>query len=287
MHPHFPQSTKILSTELSNFIQNKLYKMKTALITGASSGIGKAFTELLASKNVNLVITARRTSELNEIKANLENKHNISVTCFPMDLAIPNAAVDLYQQIKEAKITIDYLINNAGFGGHGEFYKRDWKEEANMIQLNILTLTQLCHLFLPDFITQNSGRILNVASSAALVPGGPLQSVYFATKAYVLSFSQGLAGELTDKNITVTALCPGATETEFEKNADLEGTQLFSGKTFSAEEVAKDGYKAMINGDLKKITALSFTQKAGMKAASIVPTELALKTIKDMQQKKS
>ena len=287
MHPHFPQSTKILSTELSNFIQNKLYKMKTALITGASSGIGKAFTELLASKNVNLVITARRTSELNEIKTNLENKHNISVTCFPMDLAIPNSAVDLYQQIKEAKITIDYLINNAGFGGHGEFYKRDWKEEANMIQLNILTLTQLCHLFLPDFITQNSGRILNVASSAALVPGGPLQSVYFATKAYVLSFSQGLAGELTDKNITVTALCPGATETEFEKNADLEGTQLFSGKTFSAEEVAKDGYKAMINGDLKKITALSFTQKAGMKAASIVPTELALKTIKDMQQKKS
>lgn len=261
--------------------------MKTALITGASSGIGKAFAELLATKNINLVITARRASELNKIKENLESKHSVSVTCFPMDLAIPDAAVKLYQQIKDAKINLDYLINNAGFGGHGEFYKRDWKDEASMIQLNIVTLTQLCHLILPDLITQNSGRILNVASSAALVPGGPLQSVYFATKAYVLSFSQGLAGELTHKNITVTALCPGATETEFEKSADLEGTELFSGKAFTAEEVAKDGYEAMMNGDLKKLTALSLAQKAGMKVAPMLPTELALKTVKNMQEKKS
>ena len=261
--------------------------MKTVLITGASSGIGKALANIMASENINLVVTARRTSKLETLKEKLETQFNVSVTIISMDLAVPDSAVELYQKIKEANITIDYLVNNAGFGGHGEFYKRKWNEEAEMIQLNIVTLTQLCHLFLQDFIKQKSGKILNVASSAGLVPGGPLQSVYFATKAYVLSFSQGLAMELEDKNITVTALCPGATETEFEKTADLENTKLFSGKTFTAEEVAKDGYEAMMNGDLKKLTALNFGQKIGIKAAPILPAKTALKMIKDMQQKTS
>ena len=133
-------------------------------------------------------------------------------------------------------------------------------------------------------VNRNSGKILNVASSAGLIPGGPLQSVYFATKAYVISFSQGLAGELLDKNITVTALCPGATATEFEKTANLENTELFSGKTFSAEEVAKDGYEAMMNDDLKCLTALTAFQKLNIKAIPLVPTKMVLKQIKGMQE---
>ena len=135
-----------------------------------------------------------------------------------------------------------------------------------------------------DRIKRGSGKVLNVASSAGLIPGGPLQSVYFATKAYVLSFSQGLAGELENKGVTVTALCPGATETEFEKTANLEKTKLFAGKTFSSDEVASDGYNAMMNGDLKCLTALTSSQRVTMKMIPFVPTKMILKQIKDLQE---
>lgn len=258
--------------------------MKTALITGASSGIGKAMAELMASKGVNLIITARRLEALEALKITLEKSHQITVNCISLDLAETNAAMILYNEVESLGISLDYLINNAGFGGQGNFHERKWEDEAAMLQLNIVALTQLTHLVLPGMITRNSGKILNVASSAGLIPGGPLQSVYFATKSYVISFSQGLAGELFDKNVTVTALCPGATATEFEKTANLEKTDLFTGKTFSAEVVAKDGYKAMMNGDLKCLTALSGFQKLNIKAIPLVPTKMVLKQIKGMQE---
>jgi len=260
--------------------------MKTALITGASSGIGKELAFLMASKKINLIITARRAEALNEIKKELETAHQIQVTCITQDLAQVNGAQLLFDEIQSKNLTVDYLINNAGFGGHGYFHERKWQDEATMLQLNITTLTQLCHLFLPKMVQRNSGRILNVASSAGIVPAGPLQSVYFATKAYVLSFSQGIAGELMDTPITVTALCPGATATEFEKVANLENTDLFAGKIFSAAEVAKDGYNAMMKGDLVKLTALTLAQKLNMKAIPFVPTKIILKQLKEMQEKK-
>ena len=258
--------------------------MKTALITGASSGIGKAMAELMASKGINLVITARRAKVLETLKSNLKTQHQVSVNCIGLDLVEANAAQNLYTKVEALGITVDYLVNNAGFGGQGKFYERKWDDEAAMLQLNIVALTQLTHLFLPGMVSRNSGRILNVASSAGLTPGGPLQSVYFATKAYVISFSQGLAGELFDTNITVTALCPGATATEFEKTANLEKTELFAGKTFSAEEVAKDGYEAMMKGDFKCLTALSAFQKLNIKAIPFVPAKMVLKQIKEMQE---
>ena len=258
--------------------------MKTALITGASSGIGKAMAKLMASKSINLIITARRLEALQELKKSLENSYKIKVNCIDLDLVEASAVRTLYNKVESLGITVDYLVNNAGFGGQGSFYERKWQDESAMMQLNMVALTQLTHLFLPGMVKRNSGKILNVASSAGLIPGGPLQSVYFATKAYVISFSQGLAGELFNKNVTVTALCPGATATEFEKTANLEKTQLFVGKTFSAEAVAKDGYKAMMNGDLKCLTALTAFQKLNIKAIPFVPTKMVLKQIKGMQE---
>ena len=259
---------------------------KTALITGASSGIGKELAILMASKNIHLIITARRSEALQAFKKELESKHHIKVTCIPQDLAQPDAAKLLFDEVQSQNLTVDYLVNNAGFGGQGYFHERKWQDEASMLQLNITTLTQLCHLFLPQMIQRNSGRILNVASSAGLIPAGPLQSVYFATKAYVISFSQGLAGELINTPITVTALCPGATKTEFEKVAKLENTDLFSGKNFTAKEVAKDGYEAMMNGALIKLTALTLAQKLNIKAIPFIPTKMILKQIKGMQEVK-
>ncbi len=258
--------------------------MKTALITGASSGIGKELAYLMASQKINLIITARRTEALETIKHKLENSYPIKVVCITEDLATPKGAQSLFDKIKAQHLTVDFLINNAGFGGQGYFHERKWEDEAAMLQLNINTLTQLSHLFLPEMVQRNSGRILNVASSAGLIPAGPLQSVYFATKAYVLSFSQGIAGELADTPITVTALCPGATATEFEKTANLEGSDLFSGKTFTAKQVAKDGYEAMMKGELVKTTALSFIQKLNIKAIPLIPTKIILKQIKNMQE---
>jgi len=241
--------------------------MKTALITGASSGIGKELAFLMASKKINLIITARRAEALGKIKNELEEKHQIQVTCITEDLAQTIGAQSLFDKIQSQNLRVDYLINNAGFGGQGYFYKRKWKDEEAMLQLNIITLTQLCH-------------------SAGIVPAGPLQSVYFATKAYVLSFSQGIAGELMNTPISVTTLCPGATKTEFAKVANLENTDLFSGKLFSAAEVAKDGYEAMMKGDLVKLTALTLAQKLNMKAIPFIPTKMILKQIKEMQEKK-
>jgi len=258
--------------------------MKTALITGASSGIGKSIAQLMASKGINLVVTARRLEALEELKKELEVAHKVNVNCISLDLAKPDSAQSLFDEVQQLGIDIDYLVNNAGFGGRGLFYERKWNDEAAMMQLNMVSLTQLTHLFLPQMVKRGSGKILNVASSAGLIPGGPLQSVYFATKAYVLSFSQGLAGELEGKGVTVTALCPGATETEFEKTANLEKTKLFAGKTFSSEMVANDGYNAMMKGDLKCVTALTASQKLTMKTIPFVPTKMILKQIKDLQE---
>ena len=258
--------------------------METALITGASSGIGKSFAQLFASKGINLVITARRLHMLKELKQSLETTHKIQVDIISLDLSKVNSAESLFNEVQNLGIQVDYLINNAGFGGRGLFYEREWKDEAAMMQLNMVTLTQLTHLFLPEMVKRGSGRVLNVASSAGLIPGGPLQSVYFATKAYVVSFSQGIASELEGTGVTVTALCPGATATEFEKVAKLEKTKLFAGKTFSSNAVANDGYKAMMNGDLMCLTALTASQKFTMKTIPFVPTKMILKQIKDLQE---
>ncbi len=224
----------------------------TALITGASSGIGTAFARLHASKCGDLVLVARRKEALESLKAELEKKYPIAVTVIVADLAAPGAAQKVFAATEAAGLQVDVLINNAGLGGHGKFHERDLAKDQAMMQVNMAALVELTHLFLAGMVKRRSGKILHVASTAGMLPG-PLQAVYFATKSFVISFSQAIAEELKDTGVTSTALCPGAVDTGFAKASDLEGTALFQKPGASPESVAKCGYEAILKGELVKI----------------------------------
>ncbi len=217
--------------------------MATALITGASSGIGTEFARIHARNGGDMVLVARSVDKLNALKQELESTYKVAVTVIAADLSQAGSAAAVFAQTEAAGIEVGVLINNAGFGGHGKFYQRDLAEEESMIQLNIATLTSLTHLYLQGMVARGQGQVLNVASTAAFLPG-PLQAVYYATKAYVLSFSQAIAEELTGTGVSVTALCPGAVKTGFVERGNLEGVEVFD-KAASAESVAECGYKAM------------------------------------------
>lgn len=254
----------------------------TALITGASSGIGMELAKIHAEKGGDLVIVARRAEKLQALKEEIEGKFDSQVLVISKDLTQANAPQEVYDQLKQEGIQIDYLINNAGFGGRGKFHERAWEKDLAMINLNIVALTALTRFFLPDFVTRNSGKILNVSSTASLTPG-PLQAVYYATKAYVTFFSNAIAEELHDTNITVTALLPGATETEFAKTSDMDKTSLFD-NTFSAYEVALDGYNGMLAGKMDVLAGVSFSQKLMMRSLPFMPKKMRLSTIRKMQE---
>ncbi|SHM75620.1 SDR family oxidoreductase [Polaribacter sp. KT 15] len=258
---------------------------KTALITGASSGIGKEFAKIHAKTGGNLVIVARSKDKLLALKEALEKEYKIHVSVIEKDLTEKDAAKEVFNFVKYSKIEIDYLINNAGFGGIGKFHERKLEEDLNMIQLNIVALTALTRLFLPTFVEKNDGKILNVSSTASLM-AGPMQAVYFATKAYVTSFSNAIAEELSETNVTVTTLMPGATETDFGKTSGMDKTSLFK-NTADANSVAKDGYNAMLNGDLDIISGVSLPQKLMLKAIPITPKKVLLKQVKKMQDPNS
>ncbi|MDX1522724.1 MAG: SDR family oxidoreductase [Anaerolineae bacterium] len=255
---------------------------KVALITGASSGIGKEFAHIHAEHGGDLVIVARREDKLNALKNEMENKHGVKVMVIAKDLTLPEAPSEIYDEVKQAGVEVNYLINNAGFGGRGKFHERAWEQDLAMLNLNVVALTALTRFFLPDFVKRNEGRILNVSSTAALLPG-PLQAVYYATKAYVNSFSNAIAEELHDTNITVTALMPGATETEFASTSGMDQTSLFE-NTFSARSVAEEGYKAMLAGQLNVIAGVTFAQRLMMAAVPLTPKKMLLKQIRQMQE---
>ena len=222
----------------------------TALITGASSGIGREFARYHAKSGGDLIVTARRADALEALKSELEAAHGVKVTVVALDLGAPDGAEQLYAATKDHKI--DILINNAGFGGQGAFTDRDLSADLAMIDLNVKALVSLIHMVAKDMVAQGGGKILNVSSTAAYMPG-PLQATYFATKAYVSSFSQALDSELRDKGVTVTALEPGFVATEFAAAADLEGTGLAAQKGSTPDVVAKIGYDAMLRGQLRVI----------------------------------
>lgn len=254
----------------------------TALITGASSGIGKEFAHIHASKGGDLIIVARRAEKLDALKVELEHRYNVQVKVIVKDLSQPNAPQDIYNHVKAENIQVDYLINNAGFGGHGKFHERKWEEDLSMINLNIVALTALTRFFLPEMVSRNAGKILNVSSTASFMPG-PLQAVYFATKAYVTFFSNAIAEELHDTKVTVTALLPGATETEFAQTSGMDKTDLFK-DTFSPKKVANDGYQGMLDGDLDVVSGLTFSQKMMMKMIPVTPKKTLLKQVRKMQE---
>ena len=220
---------------------------KTALITGASFGIGLELARIFAREGYNLVLVARSADKLRQVASELEKAHSTRSLILAADLSEPGAAAYVLDQTTRAQIAVDILVNNAGFGQYGLFAENDLEECLRQIQLNVTTLTHLTRLYLPEMLERKSGRILNVASTAAFQPG-PLMAVYFATKAYVLHFSEALANELEGTGITVTCLCPGATATEFHKRANATGMRLLKMGSMDARTVAEDGYRALIAG---------------------------------------
>ncbi len=222
--------------------------MTTALITGASNGIGLELAKIHAAKGGNLVLVARNKAKLDELKQELENQYKITVYTIGKDLSKANAALDVYNETTKQNIKIDYLINNAGVGTFGMFAEGDWNKELQIINLNITALTQLTQLYLKDMLARKTGKIMNVASTAAF-QSGPTMAVYYATKAYVLSFSEAVNNEVGDKGVTITAFCPGATESGFQAAAAMEESALVKGKKLpTSKEVAEYGYKAMLKG---------------------------------------
>jgi uncharacterized protein len=228
---------------------------QTVLITGASGGIGYELAKLFARDHHNLVLVARSPDKLAQIAKELQSQ-GVTVKTIALDLAEPPAPKFLFDQLQREGIAIDILINNAGFGAFGEFAQMPEEEIGGQIDLNITALTALTRLFLPPMVQRRSGRIMNVASTAGFQPG-PLMAVYYATKAYVISFSEAIANELRHSGVTVTCFCPGATNTGFAKRAGNDQSRVF--KQFgamSAEKVALDGYRAVMEGRTLAISGM-------------------------------
>jgi len=225
-----------------------------------------------------LVIVARSKNKLEQLKTKLENKYSTNVLVINKDLCLPEATKEIYNEVKEAGINVDFLIINAGFGGRGKFYERDWDRDLAMINLNVVALTAFTSFFLPDFVKRNSGKILNVSSTACFMPG-PLQAVYYATKAYVTFFSNAIAEELHDTRITVTNLMPGATETDLGAVSGMDKTEVFK-NTASARRVAEDGYNAMLKGKIDAFSGLTMSQKLMTSMIPFIPKKILLKTVR-------
>jgi short-subunit dehydrogenase len=257
---------------------------KTALITGASSGIGLELARIFAAKGNNLVLVARNKQKLDELKAELESSHGISVYTVAMDLSDPDSALTLYNETRMKDIQVEYLVNNAGFGDYGMFHLATWNKERQMIDLNITTLTYLTKLYLREMVQRRSGRIMNLASTAAFQPG-PTMAVYYATKAYVLSFSEAINNEVRDMGVTVTALCPGPTESGFQAAASIEDSRLVKGKKLpSSKSVAGYGYKAMMKG--KAVAIPGIMNKIMANAVRFTPRSWVVKIARYMQDAK-
>jgi uncharacterized protein len=223
-----------------------MFPMSTVLITGASGGIGYELAKLFARDHHNLVLVARSREKLAHI-ANELQPHGVRVKTVALDLASPPAPKFLFDQLHNEAIAVDVLINNAAFGVHGKFAQMPETEILGQIDLNVTALTELTRLFLPPMIARGSGRIMNIASIAGFQPG-PLLAVYYASKAYVISFSEAIANELRDSGVTVTCFCPGATHTGFARRAGIQESRIFKLGAMSAEKVALDGYRAVMEG---------------------------------------
>lgn len=260
-------------------------QVKTALITDSYGGLGTQFVNLHAATGGNLILVGRNPKKLAEQQKEVQKKYRVSVQTIEANLSKPEAAQTIYDTCKKQGWQVDYLINNAGFGGQGEFAQRSMEQDLSMIAVNIETPTRLTKLFLPDFIKRGSGKILNVSSTAAVMPG-PLQAVYYATKAYVTSWSNALWRETKGTGVTVSCLMPGAMQTGFISRGNLGSTQLFA-HAVKPDAVAKDGYEGMLEGKLNITSGLTAMQKPFMAMAPLFPTKMLMNNVYDMQKQGS
>lgn len=248
---------------------------RTALVTGASSGLGLEFSNILASNGYDLVVVARNEGRLFSLKKELEEKYPIHVYVCAQDLSLVDAALDVYDYVLENKIIVDVLINNAGFGDFGDFVECDWKKQYEMVQVDIVALMQLTRCFLKPMIERGHGKIVNLSSIASFC-AGPRMSIYYASKEFVRSFSEAVAEEVKGTGVTVTALCPGPTSTGFEKTAEMKNSKMFVAiKPATAKDVAEAGYKSLKKG--KPLVYYGFPTKAFNILTRIVPRSISRK----------
>lgn len=229
--------------------------MKYAIVTGASTGLGKEFSLKLAELGYSLVLVARNESKLNALAKEIKKTYGMECKAIPLDLAKNGSAEKLFKETKKLKLQIEVLVNNAGYGLNGEFHKNNFLEEAEMVRLNVNSLAELCHLYLPGMVESKKGYILNVASTAAFQPG-PYMSNYYATKAYVLSLSEGLSEEVKKYGVSVSCLCPGPTRTEFFERAQMTKSKLINSPLLAMEarEVVSIGIQALFQNKPVKIS---------------------------------
>src|ERR1017187_2582683 len=223
---------------------------QTALVTGASAGIGAELAKLCAADGCNVVLVARDAERLAHLASDLVRAHHIQARVLAADLSNPLAPAQVFEQLQSTPI--DILINNAGFGLRGAFAETDWAAHARLIEVNMTAPAHLTKLFLPGMLQRKRGRILNVASTAAFVPG-PFMAMYYASKAFLLSFSESIANEVKDTGVTVTVLCPGPTRTEFFEHAGIGGSKLLQSRVMTAADVASEGYRATVAGKTQVI----------------------------------
>lgn len=259
---------------------------KTALITGSYGGLGSCFVKIHAEADGNLILVGKESGKLEEQKRNVEAEFHVKAQTIAVDLSLPESASVIYETCRKNGWEVDYLINNAGFGGQGDFAReRTMEQDMSMIAVNIEAPTRILKLFLPDFIKRGHGKVLNVSSTAATMPG-PLQAVYYATKAYVTSWSNALWRELQGTGVSVTALMPGAMKTGFAAAGGLADTKLFS-NAVDPMKVALDGYNGMLAGRLNVISGLPGLQKPLMALAPLFPKKTMLDFVFDQQIKGS
>lgn len=252
-----------------------------ALITGATSGIGRELTKLFAADNYDLILVARNKEELVDFAKELQSHHDIFIKVIAQDLSKPTAAKEVFKELEKESLSVDILVNNAGFGSAGNFWEIEYETDFDEIQLNVMTLTMLTKLLLPSMIKQKSGKILNLASIAAFFPG-PLMAVYYATKAYVLSFSEALREELRGTGISVTVLAPPPLNTGFAKRAHVRNPSSFDHAKMTAQQVAKIGYDGMMMG--KDLVVPGLFNKLKALASRLVPYTLSASVIMYMQK---
>jgi short-subunit dehydrogenase len=254
---------------------------KTALITGASFGIGLELARIFAREGYNVVLVARSADKLRQLASELEKAHGTRSLILATDLTEAGASAYVLDQTTCASIQVDVLVNNAGFGQYGFFAENDLEECLRQIQLNVTTLTHLTRLYLPAMIERKDGYILNVASTAAFQPG-PLMAVYYATKAYVLHFSEAIANELAGTGVTVTCLCPGPTATEFQERANISGIRLTKYGVMDARTVAEDGYRALIAG--KPVAISGFKNWLVAQSIRVAPRRMVAAIARKLQE---
>jgi short-subunit dehydrogenase len=253
---------------------------ETALVTGASGGIGEDLARIIAANGDNVVLLARSAGKLQALADELSTAHKIVASVMTADLSLPGAAEDIASRLAGRSITVDVLVNNAGFGILGNFAREDPQEQTQVLQVNIVALTQLTRLLLPGMLERRKGRILNVASTAGFQPG-PFMAVYYASKAYVLSLSEALAEETAGTGVTVTCLCPGPTRTGFQDRAKMQKTRLFTlMSVMSSIDVARAGYDGMMAG--RPLVVPGLTNKIGVQSLRIAPRWMATKIVKSL-----